>query len=557
MRALCFGVFLFCFASSFATPPPVPSAGIIERELEKEYGAERLEPKKEVPQIQIDIPKEKLEMPDGISIQIDRIELRGNDSISSKVIEKWIAPCLGRKHSLKEIYCICETINQEYAKNGYFLARAYPPKQTIENGVLIIEVIEGRLGEITVVGEKYYSEKYIRSYFERLKGKSLRYDSFLRAMLLLNENSDLFASAIFSKGQEMGTADVFIKVNDKRPTHLYLNGNNYGENITTNFRFGGRVDAGSLFTYGDKLSIAEVVGFPVNALYFTDVAYRVPVSRNGDFFELSYLFSKFKVEELRTLQLKGVSNIGTLKAVHAWTRSREMSIDCFGYFDIKQFQNYSLGSLTSFDKLRVATVGFLIDRFSFKTRNYLNIRMAVGIPDFLGAMNPVSSECSRPGAGGLFVKFNADYDFLYTLQPDWTLSLHGAGQGSFYKLAIPEQVYIGGSDTVRGFPLAVSLGDSGFYGNAEVRIPPPLLANLRFFMAKKKWREVMQLATFVDTGGTFYYGGPNTFLWGSGFGFRFKGPWSLGLSIDVGFPLNHKDLSNGTMVYIKVAGQPF
>ncbi len=68
--------------------------------------------------------------------------------------------------------------------------------------------------------------------------------------MLLNENTDLMAGSIFEKGKEFGYADVILRVNDKRPMHLYLNGNNYGRNITTNVRAGGRFDYGNLITQG-------------------------------------------------------------------------------------------------------------------------------------------------------------------------------------------------------------------------------------------------------------------------------------------------------------------
>lgn len=561
---------IYLFSSViFGLPPPVPSAGVVERELEKEYESEPVEPEKKIPNIQIDIPDKHYKLPIGISVGVSRIKIEGNKAISCEEILSWIEPHISpeetcekephvKKLSIQDIYGLCAIIDQEYAKRGYFLARAYPPPQVVRNGLLRIVIIEGRLGSVQVDGNQFYSEQFIQSFFSKLKSKPLQYDSFMRALLLLNENSDLRAAAVFSKGKEQGTADVILKIKDKRPLHLYLNGNNYGENITTNFRVGGRFDAGSLITFGDKLSLAEVVGFPFNALYFTDLVYRFPVSRDGDFLEVAYLFSKFKVEELKTLNLRGASNIGTIKYTRNLTRSRIMSVDLFGYFDIKQIQNYVLGTLTAFDKLRVLTTGFFIDRYSSpKRREYLNIRFGVGIPDFLGGMNPVSSKCSTIGAGGLFVKFNADFDHLQYLAKDYVLSLHGSGQYSPYKLAIPEEIYIGGIETVRGYPLAVALGNSGFYGNIEFRIPPPLLANQRFFVVKKKWKEVIQLVAFLDSGGVFMKGGSSTILWGTGFGFRFKGPGNLSLSVDLGYPLNHNNLSNGMMVYIKAAGQVF
>jgi hypothetical protein len=52
---------LLCLGMAYAAPPPVPSAGVVERELEKEYKGKPLEPTKEIPSIQIDIPEERLD----------------------------------------------------------------------------------------------------------------------------------------------------------------------------------------------------------------------------------------------------------------------------------------------------------------------------------------------------------------------------------------------------------------------------------------------------------------------------------------------------------------
>jgi hemolysin activation/secretion protein len=550
--------FSFFTISVAAIPPPVPSAGVVERELEKEYESKPLEQDKEVPSIQIDIPRETLKMPSMRTVFVRRIECKGNESISGEEINKWVEEYLDRKLSLKDIYEICHVIDQHYAKKGYFLARAYPPPQEIQDDTLTIEILEGKLGNIQVVGNKNYTEGYILGYFASLQDKPLQYEQFLRALMLLNENSDLRVGAVFEKGKEFGYADVILRVNDAWPGHLYLNGNNYGRNLTTNVRAGGRFDWGNVVTQGDTFSIAEVVGFPVDALYFTDVSYTVPLNRNGLFFEGSYLFSKFKIEELKSLHLRGRSDIATIKMTQALTRSRSLSIDVFGYFDYKQIQNFVLNHLTSYDKLRVVTVGALIDHYvPSQGRDYLILRLAGGIPNFLGGLKAVDRRSSRRGGGGRFFIFNADYDRLQHLPKDCFFYFHGSGQLSPSKLTLPEQLYIGGSDTVRGFPLAVALGDNGYYLNFELRAPPPFLANKNFFKFNKKWKDIFQFDVFLDHGGAFLKSERNTFLTGTGLGLRISGPYTLTLSIDVGFPLNHRKLTRGAFTYIKLTGQPF
>ncbi|MBS0653512.1 MAG: ShlB/FhaC/HecB family hemolysin secretion/activation protein [Verrucomicrobia bacterium] len=551
-------IFSLIASTLAAYPPPVPSAGVIERELEKEYEAKPLEQDKEVPAIQIDIPKERLEIPEGKKVFVRKIEIRGNESISAKEICRWVGGCVGKELSLKDIYELCNVIDQHYAEQGYFLARAYPPPQDIVDDTLTIEILEGKLGNVEVVGNKHYKTDFIRGYFKGLQNKPLKYEHFMKALLLLNENTDLTAGAVFEKGKEFGCADVILRVDDSRPVHLYLNGNNYGRNLTTNARAGGRLDWGNLITQGDTLSIAEVVGFPVDALYFTDVSYTAPLNKKGTSLEAAYLFSKFKIEELTSLHLKGRSDIATLKVNQAMMRTRSWSIDLFSYFDYKQIQNFVLSHRTSFDKLRVLTVGALFDHFCpSQGRDYLTLRFGAGIPNFLGGLKPVDSESSRRGGGGRFFLFNADYDRIQHLPKDCFFYFHGSGQLSPSKLTLPEQIYIGGMDTVRGFPLAVALGDSGYYVNFEFRIPPPLLANKKVFNFNKKWKDILQFDAFLDHGGTFLQSERNTFLWGTGVGVRVNFPYTLTFSLDVGFPLNHRSLTRGCFTYIKLTGQPF
>ena len=539
-----------------ALPPPVPSAGIIEREIEQQYEATPLEPTKEAPVVEIDIPEEKLTLPEGKKVFLKDIRIQGNESISSDEIHEWLKSYVNQDESIQDIYHLCQIISTHYAERGYILARAYPPQQTIEDGVLILEVLEGKIGQIEIVGNQYYSSAFIHKYFDRFQGHALQYNQFLRQLVLINENKDLLVGALLEKGKKVGTADLILRINDKRPLHLYLNENNYGRKLTTKSQFGGRLDYGNALVYGDRFSIAEVIGFPVDALYFTDLIYRAPLNQSGTSLEVAYLFTKFHVEEMTSLRLRGRSDIGTLLFTQAMIRNRLLSLDLFTSFDYKQFENYTFNILTSQDRLRVFGFGISFDNFLISHgRDYLTARLSAGIPHFLGSLPAVSDWSSRPGAGGRFIKLNVDFDHMQQLWTNYLFTVHASGQYSPYKLVVPEQIYIGGGSTVRGFPLASALGDSGYYLNFEFHIPPPIIGNLLFF--KKAWKDWLQIVGFLDHGGVFPQSYPDVFEWGAGFGIRVNGPLKLALSLDVGFPLNHNNLSTGAFAYLKITGQPF
>lgn len=491
-------LFLLAFTLPLsAIPPPIPSAGVIEREIQQEYEGRPLEMGKEMPSVEVDIPEEKLLMPSGAKVFVRSIEIEGNKAVSSDEIQEWIKEFLDQELTILDVYRICKTIDQNYAAKGYFLSRSYPPPQEIHDGVLVIKILEGRIGTIRIEGNKHYTTRFIYRYFEPFCNQALKYDEFLKALLLLNENSDLSAGVLFEKGKEVGTADLIVRVSDARPMHLYLNENNYGRDLTTNTQFGGRFDWGNCIFSGDTLSVAEVVGFPFKALYFTDATYTVPLNAKGTFMELGYLFSKFEIDELQSLHLRGESIIGTIKAMHAVKRTKTLGIELFGYFDIKQIQNFVLGERTSYDRLRVLTVGTIIDHYnSGNGRDYLNLRVGAGIPNFLGGMSSVSDQSSRIGGGGRFLKLNFDYDRLQQIYKEWMFYFHASGQWSPYKLTLPEQLYIGGMNTVRGYPLSVALGDSGYYSNLETRFPLPFFEEYRFFWTKKNGKTLSSLSPF-------------------------------------------------------------
>lgn len=557
-----------------SNPPPVPPAGVVERQIEQEYEVKEVKPHKEIPLLEFDLPSEQLDV-GGEKITIYRVEIVGNTAIRTQILKRILNPYLGQSLSMKELKEMCLVIQHKYARKGYFLTRAYLPPQEIKDGVLKIEVIEGKLGQVTVIGNRFYSTKFITRYFDRHQGKPIQYDAILRTLFLLDENSDLEIGAVFKKGNQFGTADLILRASDKRPLHLALDTNNYGSDHTTHQRTGTRIDYGNLIMDGDQVTLIEVLGSPVSHLNFTDVIYHIPVNTNGMSLDISYLCANFKTDKVDHIRYTGRSHIGEIKLNQALHRTRVLNTDVFASFDIKQIQNFGGGERTSYDKLRVVTGGIGIDYIDgWKGRNLFNFSIGFGIPGIFGGSSADSSDNSRVGGGGQFIKAGGGWKRLQELPYNCFLLLNAVFQFSLDKLPLPEELYIGGIDTVRGYPLAVGLGDSGYYGTLELHVPPPFLRAHRLPWSKKKtWGESLQFVGFVDIGQTFATGSETlreldvtsrgqiadktqlddrVMLLSAGPGIRFYGPWKLEWSFDVGFPLTERHRSSNTILYFRV-----
>ena len=118
-------------------------------------------------------------------------------------------------------------------------------------------------------------------------------------------------------------------------------------------------------------------------------------------------------------------------------------------------------------------------------------------------------------------------------------------------LTVPEQMAIGGADSIRGYPQSELLGDYGYQGTCELRIPPPLIGNWKDPITHRQIKDFTQLLGFVDIGEVYIkkpqMGENNkTTICGAGFGIRIDYLNNFSFRMDVGFPVGGREPSDGS-----------
>lgn len=554
-------IFIFFSNSLFAEVIPSASAGVIDRQIEEQYKAKEISPDKEIPILEIDIPDKKLEIQEGETLFVKDVIFEGNTIFKDNILKKCVLNNINQNLSMNGVLNLCACIKAFYVKKGYFLARTYCPPQEVEKGILKIKILEGNLGDILVINNKKYKTAFIKGYFERFLDKPINYYSLMEALLLVNENLKLEVGSVFKKGKKYGTVDLVLQVKDELPLTIYIDENNYGSLFTSKYRSGAKAEVGNLLTNGDVLTITQVFGNPFNALYFSLYDYKLPLTKRGTLLDFSYLFSLFSVNQLEELNLQGRSDIFSTEITQAIYRTKLLNMDFYSSFDIKQIENFSLGDATSRDDLRNLNLGLSLDYIdSIKGRTYLDFTTCIGIPSFLGGSKAVDPNSSRPGAGARFAIFRLDLIRLQQVVHDQFIYFHLNTQITANKLPLPEQIFIGGMPTIRGYRLANALGDKGYYFNLEYRMPFLFLANNKVPLLKKNWKDFLQIIGFFDNGQVFLTGSSTSneknkvSLSSIGFGLRVFGPWKLDFALDVGYPLSHK-YEKGAKTYLKISWQ--
>jgi len=462
-----------------------------------------------------------------------------------------VAPYVGKEMDLTELEKVADVVTAEFRDRGYSLARAYIPAQEIKDGIVEIAVLEGRAGEIIVKGNKNYSGEFIkRGFTPVVRDGAVKQRSLEKSLLVLNEYPDLKATAVLEAGKEPGMTDIVVTVEDKLPLHLVLDYDNFGTESVSKNRFGMEVNLGRfLIVEGSSLSLRGVIGSDPKNYHYGRVSYLLPINGygtklgflgyGGDF-DVGQALSEFNI----TATTWGYGPYLT----HPFVKTRTQNLTGEFGFESKDATQWLLGSLFSRDKLRMLRVGLNYDWIDSTGRNFISLSVFQGLEEAFGGMENNDPQSSRPGADNRFTKAYFNWARVQRIVDRVSLILRGSGQASTRPLVVTEQFFIGGADSVRGYPPGEFLGDDGYNVSTELRVSP--LPN----------QEILQLAFFVDHGGVSIKDPPAGVkkyhqLTGAGYGFRLSLPYNINGRFDVGFPVKPAKASSGDRptLYIQAA----
>lgn len=482
---------------------------------------------------------------------VKKIKVKGNTVLTKSEIAKVVSPFEGQELELATLKQVAEALAKLYHKKGYILAQAYILPQEIKEGVVEIQVMEGRIGNVKIEGNKVYRTSLIRYFLLPATKKRVWHNGrFQKALLLLNEFPDLEVKSFLQPGKEAGTTDVLIKAVDKTPIHVEFDYNNFGSRFIGVNRGGIDISHGNLMDLGDYIEFKAIFSFPSRQEPFISGTHMIPISPHGTKLVTSYASADMKVgQELQVLDIRGVANIYGVGVIHPVARTVEHSSNLSMVFYLKDIQNFVFGEiLTSQDKLREVVLGYNASWVTGRSRKIIDVSLTQGLGTLFGGMPNEDPLASRQGAGNSFTKINVNLAYITKVSTTNFLILRGLAQYGFNLLAPTEQFAIGGPDSVRGFPQSAFLGDSGWNAIIELRIP----------FSGQASKNIVQGTFFVDTATALFrnpFPGQNgkESLTGGGVGIRTTFGEATSLRVDLGFPLAPpiNSVSLAPIVYIQ------
>jgi hemolysin activation/secretion protein len=427
-------------------------------------------------------------------IVVKSFDIVGSSVFSQSELTKAIKSYRNRPLTLSELFQVRSVITKLYTDQGYVNSGAYIPPQELNNGTVKIAILEGKLEDINVSGTERLTPRYITDRLKMAAGQPVDAESLLAALQLLRLDPLIDnISAELSAGIQPGTSLLDIKIKEADVFNLTTSFNNQkSPSIGSNQR-SASFNHGNLLGIGDKFNFTFSNTEGSNSF---DFAYSLPFNAKNGTINAAYGSNANDVVEdpFNDLDIQSKSRYFeiNLRQPLVLKPNQELALGLSFARSESETSLMNDGSLNlsrgadANGETKISAVRFVQEYVNRDEGKVLALRsqFSVGIDAFNATSNDDAPDST-------FLAWRGQSQWVKRLDEDFLFLLRGDVQIAAGSLVPLEQFRIGGSNSARGYRQDLSLGDSGIFGSAELRVPI-----LRF----RKIDGLVQIAPFFDIG---------------------------------------------------------
>jgi len=407
---------------------------------------------------------------ENITLKLNEVKISGVRTLSLKDIEAIYSNKIGKQVKLSDVYKIADEITKLYVDKGYVLARAIIPAQSIENGIVKIKVVEGRIGTVKISGEVANS-KFLQPALNKLtNSRALNIEELESQILRLNDLAGVKFRSIMKPSNIEGVVNLeLIAEKVLYENELYVN--NYGSKFLGPLQGVSKLGLNhSLLLPFNRTELTVLATTDTNELKYFDISHSIALNTYGSSLTLHAAHSDSRPGSTqKAFDIKGGMDSYELTFKHVIFRSRSKNFSVELGFKSLDSQTTSLASMISNDKTRVLKTAISYDA-SDKLRgvNAISLTLSQGI-EGLGSSKRGGPNLSRAKGRPDFTKFEASISRLQLLPQDFNLLAVISGQYTKQPLLSSEEFGYGGPAFGRAYDSSEILGDRGVVGLAELR----------------------------------------------------------------------------------------
>ena len=491
------------------------------------------------------IPQPSLEQIPG-KITVTQFDVIGNTVFSHTELTKVLEPFTNKSISFAELLKAQEAISQLYVKLGYITSGAFIPPQELKNGIVKIEVIEGKVESINITGLQRLKAGYLRSRLGLATKTPLNQNRLLQSLQML-QLDPLIAnlSAELAAGSRPGVSTLEIKVREAKAFSAQVSIDNQRSPSVGSFRRQLQINHNNLLGFGDRFHVGYINTDGSNSL--DDLSYSIPINPYNGTISLNYSLTNSNIIEkpFNTLDIQSESRNYqiTYRQPLKQTPNKEFTV---GLTASRQESQTSLLNLpfplsigaNEQGETKISALRFFQEYTQRNSQQVFALRS-----QFSFGINALDSTINNKAPDSEFITWRGQSQYLRLLTPDTTLLLRSDLQLADRPLVPLEQLSIGGQQSVRGYRQDQLLADNGLFASAEIRTP---------ILKIPKLQTTVQLSPFFNFGTIWNHSDSETkilkkTLSSVGLGLRFLVGNNFNAKIDWGIPLVKLDKTGNTL----------
>lgn len=405
-----------------------------------------------------------------MTVTLKQVVISGNSLIGQDELLRAIGPVQEKTYDFAALSLLADQVSAHYRNAGYPFARAYLPQQDLKQGILRIEVLEGRYGQITAHGDADLSGPGQRFLSPLRPGSVIESHELERVTLILDDQPGIKSTPVVKPGREVGTGDLSIEV---RRDHRYAGDvgiDNDGNRYTGRTRAHVNLDIDSPFTLGDQLVLQAMV--TDERMWFGTASYALPLNAYGLRGKIGYSHSYYTLaDSFAVLDATGTADVTSAGLSYPLVRSQRLNLTVSGTLEHKRLSDRQGATDSRSDKssnsLPVALNFDLRDTLLGGGISYGVISWTPGRLQLDAELTPADAATAR--TAGNFSKLNVDLARIQSLSEGLNLYGRISAQWANKNLDSSQKFGLGGRNGIRAYPSGEGYGDSGALAQIELR----------------------------------------------------------------------------------------
>lgn len=349
------------------------------------------------------------------------------------------------------------------------------PEQDITAGTLRFIVLLARLGTVKVDGNHWFSDELIASKLRTAPGGVLEAKSIIEDLNWMNQNPFRRVGLVYARGSEVGTTDVVLQVEDRRPFRFYAGYENSGNKATGDSRWMAGVNWGNAFGKDHQANYQFTMADKYEDFYAHSGSYVVPLPWRHTL-TVYGAYANSSAEVIAGLvDAEGESYSTGFRYSIPLAAKPKLNHEVFFGYDYKFSSNaINFGGTTlpaNKTEIHQFNAGYAGELRDSLGSTAVTATVFVSPGDFGGHNNDNDFSTVSPGSASDYTYGRLTVERVTKLPLDFSLVASITGQLSTGNLLVSEQLGAGGYASLRGYDEREANAEEGFVSKVEIRTP--------------------------------------------------------------------------------------